>query len=180
MAALGVRAFDFDHPLPYICQCRASCLLFCRVLIIPPEPTASFCAAHSESVSQGEQKKNALRTDQISTIGPVVCVCTSAEEKIIPAVPWQKPNRSNPCCFGRIPAWIPAFSGLPGHGSRENYSSSALCPGTGPAGPAPTVTLTAGCYTPGLDVLFCFVLFGLQLPVCLWWLRVPLRILSDA
>ena len=27
---------------------------------------------------------------------------------------------------------------------------------------------------------FCFVLFGLQLSVCLWWLRVPLRILSDA
>ena len=29
-------------------------------------------------------------------------------------------------------------------------------------------------------VLFCFVLFGLQLPVCLWWLQVPLRDLSDA
>ena len=28
-------------------------------------------------------------------------------------------------------------------------------------------------------VLFCFVLFGLQLSVCLWWLQVPLRILSD-
>ena len=132
MAALGVRAFDFDHPLPYICQCRASCLLFCCALIIPPEPTASFCAARSESVSQGERKKNSLRTDHFSTIGPVVCVCTSAEENIIPAVPWQKPNRSDPCCFDGIPAWIPAFSGLPGHGSRENYSSSALCPGTLP------------------------------------------------
>ena len=132
MAALGVRAFDFDHPLPYICQCRASCLLFCCALIIPPEPTASFCAARSESVSQGERKKNSLRTDQFSTIGPVVCVCTSTKENIIPAVPWQKPNRSDPCCFDGIPAWIPAFSGLPGHGSRENYSSSALCPGTLP------------------------------------------------
>ena len=29
-------------------------------------------------------------------------------------------------------------------------------------------------------VLFCFVLFGLQLSVCLWWLQVPLRDLSDA
>ena len=28
-------------------------------------------------------------------------------------------------------------------------------------------------------VLFCFVLFGLQLSVCLWWLQVPLRGLSD-
>ena len=27
---------------------------------------------------------------------------------------------------------------------------------------------------------FCFVLFGLQLSVCLWWLQVPLRDLSDA
>ena len=27
---------------------------------------------------------------------------------------------------------------------------------------------------------FCFVLFGLQLLVCLWWLQVPLRDLSDA
>ena len=31
-----------------------------------------------------------------------------------------------------------------------------------------------------LAVLFCFVLFGLQLSVCLWWLQVPLRDLSDA
>ena len=31
-----------------------------------------------------------------------------------------------------------------------------------------------------VGVLFCFVLFCLQLSVCLWWLRVPLRILSDA
>ena len=29
-------------------------------------------------------------------------------------------------------------------------------------------------------LLFCFVLFGLQLSVCLWWLQVPLRDLSDA
>ena len=29
-------------------------------------------------------------------------------------------------------------------------------------------------------ILFCFVLFGLQLSVCLWWLQVPLRDLSDA
>ena len=29
-------------------------------------------------------------------------------------------------------------------------------------------------------VSFCFVLFGLQLSVCLWWLQVPLRDLSDA
>ena len=29
-------------------------------------------------------------------------------------------------------------------------------------------------------VLFCSVLFGLQLSVCLWWLQVPLRDLSDA
>ena len=29
-------------------------------------------------------------------------------------------------------------------------------------------------------VLFCFVLFGLQLSVCLRWLQVPLRDLSDA
>ena len=28
--------------------------------------------------------------------------------------------------------------------------------------------------------MFCFVLFGLQLSVCLWWLQVPLRDLSDA
>ena len=28
--------------------------------------------------------------------------------------------------------------------------------------------------------VFCFVLFGLQLSVCLWWLQVPLRDLSDA
>ena len=33
---------------------------------------------------------------------------------------------------------------------------------------------------PNDPVLFCFVLFGLQLSVCLWWLQVPLRILSDA
>ena len=32
----------------------------------------------------------------------------------------------------------------------------------------------------GTHVLFCFVLFGLQLSVCLWWLQVPLRDLSDA
>jgi hypothetical protein len=34
----------------------------------------------------------------------------------------------------------------------------------------------------GQAILFCFVLFGLQLSVCLWcqWLQVPLRILSDA
>ena len=48
------------------------------------------------------------------------------------------------------------------------------------------------CYERGLEktirrdfesrgkVLFCFVLFGLQLSVCLWWLQVPLRDLSDA
>ena len=30
------------------------------------------------------------------------------------------------------------------------------------------------------SILFCFVLFGLQLSVCLWWLQVPLRELSDA
>ena len=28
--------------------------------------------------------------------------------------------------------------------------------------------------------MFCFVLFGLQLSVCMWWLQVPLRDLSDA
>ena len=27
--------------------------------------------------------------------------------------------------------------------------------------------------------MFCFVLFGLQLSVCLWWLQVPLRDLSQ-
>ena len=31
-----------------------------------------------------------------------------------------------------------------------------------------------------IPILFCFVLFGLQLSVCLWWLQVPLRDLSDA
>ena len=36
---------------------------------------------------------------------------------------------------------------------------------------------TVTCRT---TVLFCFVLFGLQLSVCLWWLQVPLRDLSDA
>jgi hypothetical protein len=80
--------------LTFASTCRASCLLFCCALIIPPDPTASFCAARSKSVSQGERKKNSLRIDQFSTIGPVVCVCTSAEENTIPAVPGQKPNRS--------------------------------------------------------------------------------------
>ena len=31
-----------------------------------------------------------------------------------------------------------------------------------------------------VSLRFCFVLFGLQLSVCLWWLQVPLRDLSDA
>ena len=88
----GGMCLRFRPPLPYICQCCASCLLFCCALIIPPEPTASF----------------SLRTDQFSTIGPVACVCTSTEENVFPVVPWQKPNRSDPCCFDRIPAWIPA------------------------------------------------------------------------
>ena len=36
------------------------------------------------------------------------------------------------------------------------------------------------CHVSYIFVLFCFVLFGLQLSLCLWWRLVPLRGLSAA
>ena len=46
--------------------------------------------------------------------------------------------------------------------------------------PSGSVGSILGKATSTTDYLFCFVLFALQLSVCLWWLQVPLRDLSDA
>ena len=129
---------------------------------------ADFCAKHAEQACLTRELFTNATTDRSNDAQAIATVVTSFQQHV---------TDSSAAIQQAAQAAIPPAGAAPAPGAAAPAPPPCLT--NIPTRALPTVPNIKA--TPQATAHFvCFVLFGLQLSVCLWWLQVPLRDLSDA